>query len=132
MSQELHWLTLTVLMTALFWVVYVLNRFVEIGVVPTMMNEGPLTPAKAAWAARAKMAHTNAVENLVIFAPLVILVQITNSGTALTASVTMAYFFARLVHFVTYSAGVPVVRTLAFLAGFACQVVLALTLLKIV
>lgn len=131
MSQELYWLTLSALITGLFWMVYVLNRFVEIGVVPTMTNEGPLSTARAAWAARAKMAHGNAVENLAVFAALALTVHVTNLGTSLTESAAMGYFFARVIHFVVYVLGVPFVRTLAFLAGFACQMVLALTLLGI-
>lgn len=132
MSQELYWLGATASMTGLFWCVYVLNRFVEIGVIASIGNEGPLSTAKAAWAARAKAAHENAVENLVVFASLVLALRLANRGTALTAAAAMVYFFARLAHFVVYTAGVPAIRTLAFLAGFACQVVIALALFRLI
>lgn len=64
-----------------------------------------------------------------IFAPLVLAVQLIGMGTTNTATACMVYFFARLVHVLAYLAAVPVVRTLAFTAGFFCQMVLALTLL---
>jgi len=32
LSKELYWLSLTVLMTALFWVPYILNRMLELGI----------------------------------------------------------------------------------------------------
>ena len=60
---------------------------------------------------------------------LVLVVQLQGVGDALTASAAAAYFFARLAHFVIYSAGIPVLRTLCFFIGFAAQMVLALRLL---
>lgn len=132
MSEELRWLALVSIATGCFWMVYVLNRFVEVGIPTTLDNRGPLTTAKAPWAVRAKMAHTNAVENLAVFAPLTLVVHVAHAGTALTATAAMVYFYARLAHFLVYILGVPVARTLAFLTGFACQVVMALAIFGLV
>ena len=77
MSTELHWLTLTALMTSLFWLPYILNRLSEMGIVPAVMNPSTDPTPKAVWAKRMMRAHANAVENLVIFAPLVIAVHVT-------------------------------------------------------
>ncbi|MFT5451512.1 MAG: putative MAPEG superfamily protein [Enterobacterales bacterium] len=74
-------------------------------------------------------AHSNAVENLVIFAPLVILVQITNSSNEITLMACQVYFHARLAHFLVYSLGIPYFKTIAFAVGFLAQMVLAYTLL---
>ncbi len=41
------------------------------------------------------------------------------------------YFFARLLHFAVYTVGVPVVRTLAFVAGFIAQVTIALAIFAV-
>ena len=132
MSQEVYWLTLTALMTALFWMPYVLNRIALRGLLGTMGNP-PLEGAlQTPWAERARAAHRNAVENLALFAPLVLAIQVMGLGDALTATACMVYFFARAAHFVVYTAGVPVLRTLAFFGGFAAQVVLALRLLGLV
>jgi len=129
-STELHWLTLTLLFTALLWMPTILNRITETGVWATLMP--PQLQPKAQWAERLRRAHANAVENLVIFAPLVLAIQITGSNSALTASACMVYFYARIVHVVAYVTSVPLVRTLAFLAGFISQLFLGLTLLKLI
>ncbi|MGB7816726.1 MAG: MAPEG family protein [Methylotenera sp.] len=126
-TTELYWLVLTLIMTALFWVPTIINRIAETGVWATLMP--PQLQPKAQWAERLRRAHANAVENLVIFAPLALAVQMTSASTAITATACMVYFFARLVHVVAYIAAVPLVRTLAFIAGFISQMVLALGLL---
>jgi uncharacterized MAPEG superfamily protein len=39
------------------------------------------------------------------------------------------YFFARLIHYFVYLAGVPVVRTLAFTVGWVAQIVILASIL---
>ncbi len=78
MSQEIFWLVLTVFMTSLFWLPYILNQLAVLGVLEAMRESAPVTDRLAPWAQRAKRAHANAVENLVIFAPLVIAVYALN------------------------------------------------------
>jgi uncharacterized MAPEG superfamily protein len=125
------WLVATLGMTAVMWMPYVLDRFVKIGIMRTLGNPRPAdADAQSAWAIRAKRAHANAVENLVIFAPLAILALEGGSCAQAVASACAVYFFARLVHYVAFAAGVPVVRTLAFLAGFGAQVFLMLHLVQ--
>jgi len=129
MSNELFWLSLTALMTGLFWVPYILNRFIEMGIFPAILNPDADPTPKATWAKRMMNAHSNAVENLVVFAPLAITIHLSGTGTELTASAAMVYFYARLVHFIVYTLGIPAARTVTFLVGFACQLILGLTLL---
>ena len=129
MSSEIYWLTLTVLMTGLFWVPYILNRMFEMGIWAAISNPNSDTTPRAVWAKRMMHAHSNAVENLVIFAPLVIAVHIVGTGNELTAIAVKAYFFVRLIHFVGYSAGIPLIRTVMFLIGVVCQIILALAIL---
>lgn len=127
MTTELFWLTLTVTMTALFWMPYIVNRMLELGVGGTLANPTYGDSAKAAWAQRMGQAHTNAVENLVLFAPLVLILAVAEVSTPVTVAACQLYFFARLVHFVVYSLGIPFVRTVSFLAGFVAQMTLVLT-----
>lgn len=129
MTPELYWLTLTTAMTAIFWLPYILNRIMVRGLMGAMANPAENDKPVAQWAVRAKAAHMNAVENLVIFAPLVIATHVTGYSTSLTITACMVYFLARLVHFVVYTLGVPVVRTLSFAVGFFAQAILALHLL---
>lgn len=132
MTSELYWLTLTALMTSSLWLPYILVHIVEVGLVKALFDgEGHTTPV-AAWAARLKKAHSNTVENLVVFATLVIVLHITGTQSALTAQAAMVFFFARLLYFVVYGFGVPLIRTLLFALGWACTVVVGLTVLGII
>jgi hypothetical protein len=79
MSRELLWLTLTVGLTALIWVPYILDRIMVRGVMGAMANPTKNDKPHSQWAVRMMFAHANAVENLVIFAPLVLILDIATS-----------------------------------------------------
>lgn len=128
---EIHWMAATGLMTGLFWVVYVLNRISVIGIPATFANPSEEHTPLAAWAQRAKAAHSNAVENFVLFSSLVLGVSVLGLSSNLTASMAVLYFFARLAHFAVYTMGIPVLRTIAFAAGWIAQVALALVIFGI-
>lgn len=132
MTEELYWLVLTALMTSLFWVPYILNRIAVRGLMGGMANPSADDKPQADWAERAMLAHKNAIENLVIFAALVLTTHLLDVGTPLTATMCMIYFVARIAHFVVYTVGIPVARTLAFAAGFLAELVLALNLLGMI
>ena len=130
MTTELYWLTLTVLMTALFWEPYVLNRMVVGGLGRTLAGASPDSSAHSLWAQRAIKAHYNAVENLAIFAPIVLVAHLLNISTPATKAAVVVYFFARLLHFAVYSAGIPAARTLTFTAGWLAQIVIIAAVLR--
>ena len=125
---ELYWLTATVALTALLWLPYIVRFIAEIGLGKALWDPTGEHPIETPWAQRARRAHANAVENLVVFAPLAILVAQLGVGDSTTATAAMVFFFARLAHFVIYLFGLPVVRTLAFAVCWVCQVVLLLRL----
>ena len=131
MTTELYWLVLTTLMTALIFVPYILNRMKEHGSWPALWNPQPDIHPEAQWAKRLMRAHANAVENLVVFAPLVLVLQIAGMNTPTTASACMVYFFVRLAHVILYTFAVPLLRSVAFAIGVGCQMVVALTLLQV-
>lgn len=130
MSTELFWLLLTVTMTGLFWVPYILDRIIVRGLMAAMDNPSPKDRPQSAWAQRMMAAHVNAVENLIIFAPLVLTARALGIATAVTAFACALYFWARLAHVVVYTLGIPVLRTLSFAAGFVAQVLLVLAIFK--
>ena len=132
MTRELFWLTLTVILTGLLWVPYTLNRITVRGVGGAMANPTRDAKPHAAWATRLMFSHDNAVENLVVFAPLVLILNAIDYSSNATAIAAMVYFWARLAHLVVYTMGLPVFRTLAFIVGFAAQVVLALGIFRLV
>lgn len=130
MTTELYWMTLTVLMTALFWIPYILDRLAVRGVVAAVSGAQPESgEPHSLWAQRAIKAHGNAVENLAIFVPAVLTAHMLTISTPATQMAATVYFFARLVHFLVYAAGVPVARTLAFAVGWGAQIVIIASVL---
>jgi len=132
MTTELHWLTLTILMTGLMWVPYIINRIVEQGIGFALWDSQGETKTQRAWAERMARAHNNAVENLIIFAPLVLTLHITSMNNELTAMACLVYFFSRLTHYLVFSFGVPLLRVLTFMVSVVAQLILAFTLLGII
>ena len=128
LTKELLWLTLTVVLTGLLWVPYILDRIMVRGLMGAMANPSRNDPPQSPWAQRLYFAHTNAVENLVVFAVLVLVLDTMGISTPATVIACAVYFWARLAHVIVYTFGIPVLRTLCFAAGFAAQVVLALAI----
>jgi len=122
--MSLVWVTT---LTAVLWVPYTLNVIAVRGLMDAVGY--PADPKSlATWAEKMKCAHYNAVENLVVFATLVLVAHaagVSNETTVLACSV---YFWARLVHVIAYTFAIPWVRTLTFVAGFVCQVAIILQL----
>jgi uncharacterized MAPEG superfamily protein len=123
LTPELFDLCLAVTMTALMWVPYTVARIATRGLMLSLGNPDPSLPADPAWAERSRRAHANAVENLVVFAPLV------GDTTAGTLFPVRLFLGARLVHYLVYAAGIPVIRTLAFVAGWLATLIFAANLL---
>jgi len=128
MSNEVYWLTLTAAMTGLIWVPYILDRILVRGLMPTLANPSPGDKPQSAWAERMMAAHTNAVENLVVFATLALAAQALNIHTATTGFACALYFWSRLAHLIVYTIGIPGLRTLAFAGGFVGQALLVLAI----
>ena len=131
MTRELFWLALTVILTGLLWVPYVLNRIQVRSLSGAMANPSRGDKPLAPWATRLMFAHDNAVENLVIFAPLVLILNAADYSTQWTALACAVFFWARLAHIIVYTLGLPVFRTVAFTVGFLAQAVLALAIFKV-
>lgn len=126
LTPELYWLTLTALATGLMWVPHILWLISSRGLVAALMDGEHDIDYAAPWAARARRAHLNAVENLAVFGALVAALAISGQGDGLTAGAAALFFVARIGHFVVYLAGLPVVRTLIFAIGVGCQLVIGL------
>jgi len=124
MKTELLYLTLVTALTGLLWVPYILDRIATRGLLDAVgypANPKPQSP----WAVRLMRAHDNAVENLVVFAALVLVANAAGVSNSAVATAAVVYFWARVVHAVAYTFGVPWVRTLAFAVGFLAQATVA-------
>jgi uncharacterized MAPEG superfamily protein len=123
MKTELQYLLYVTVFTGLLWVPYILNRIAVGGLndavgYPEVVKHSP-------WGLRLKRAHMNAIENLVIFAVLVLLAEDLGVKSSAIGTAAMVYFWARVVHAVAYTFAVPWVRTLAFAVGFFAQAAIA-------
>jgi uncharacterized MAPEG superfamily protein len=124
MKTELLYLVYVTALTGLLWIPYILDRIAKWGMVAAVGY--PVNPpAQSPWAVRMMKAHDNAVENLVIFAALVLAAHALGVSSNAIATAAIVYFWARLVHVFAYTYAVPWVRTLAFTVGFFAQAVIA-------
>jgi uncharacterized MAPEG superfamily protein len=128
MTTEMMYLTWVTALTAILWIPYILNTIMVRGLMDAVgypEDPKPLSP----WAAKMKAAHANAVENLVVFAALVLVANAAGVSNEMTVTACHVYFWARVIHVASYTFAIPWVRTLAFVIGWACQVALVLQLL---
>ena len=128
MTSELMSLTWVVALSAIMWVPYVLNTIMVRGLVDAVGypdHPKPLAP----WAERMKKAHYNAVENLVVFAALVLMLNAADVSNGTTVLACNIYFWARLVHLMVYTFGIPWLRTLSFALSWLCIVALIVQLI---
>jgi uncharacterized MAPEG superfamily protein len=131
-KAELFWLTLTTVLTGLIWLPYILDRFAVRGVMTTLDNPSPRHKPQTAWAVRLMNAHINQIENLVVFAILVLVLDALAISTPATVLACAVFFWARLAYLVVYTLGVRVLRTLAFTVGFLAQLALVLAIFRII
>jgi uncharacterized MAPEG superfamily protein len=121
-TTEITYLALTAILTAALWIPYVICQVTTNGLLSPQDYKDPKARPVPLWGERANRAHINAVEGFAPFAALVILAMAMRATNEMTALWTMLYFWIRVAHAVVYIAGIPVIRTLVFVAGFVCIV----------
>lgn len=110
MSPELELLAWAVVLTFVQMLVAVAGATLQVGLPALAGNREGLAPCTG-WAGRAQRAHRNMLENMVLFAALVLIAVAagrTNSATLLGAQI---FFWARLAYAAVYLAGIPWLRT---------------------
>ncbi|MFQ5622243.1 MAG: MAPEG family protein [Paracoccaceae bacterium] len=129
MSQLQLFTVLSGLWIAIAWVPYIVDRIMVRGLMGALANPSPDLKPQSAWAQRAKAAHTVAVETFVAFAPLAVLASIRMPEDGYPGILAATYFFAMLAHYIIYSIGIPVLRTVAFALAALSTVAIALRVL---
>ncbi len=77
-------------------------------------NRDTAAPGLPAWAERARRAHANLAENLVVFAALVLTAHVAGKNDGWTALGAQLFFWGRVAHAATYIGGLVPWRTIAF------------------
>lgn len=124
MNTELMYLTWVTILTGVLWIPYILDRMIVWGLIDTVSYPASPKP-QSPWAARLIKAHSNAIENLVVFAVLVLIAQDAGITGGVVATAAAIYFWARVVHALAYTFAVPWIRTLAFVVGWVAQLMIA-------
>jgi uncharacterized MAPEG superfamily protein len=132
MSKEFFWLMLTIVLTGLMWIPYILDRAALRGMAGAMGNPSPADKPQSPWAQRMMAAHANAIENLVLFAPLVLVAHALQISNGTTVAACAVYFWARLAHFIVYTLGIPVLRTLCWTIAWLALAALVLAIFRLV
>ena len=100
MNTELLYLALVTAFTGVLWLPYVLDRIIVRGLMDAVGYPDHPKP-QSPWAQRLMKAHANAVENLVVFATLILLAHALSITNAAIATAAVVYFWARVVHAVS-------------------------------
>jgi uncharacterized MAPEG superfamily protein len=82
----------------------------EVGV-PRLAGNRENMPEMPGWAGRAARAHGNLLENLVLFAILVLVARAMNVSNGMTILGAQLFFWGRVAHAALYLAGIPWLRT---------------------
>lgn len=135
METAMYYLVVAGLLTVLMWAPYIVARLFVWGPLTFLGNYPENFPASEPepplWAQRAKRAHLNMVETMPAFVA-VVLGALHLGGEAAATSVAMwsqVFVFARVVHYVVYTLGVPALRTPTYLVSWAAILMIGATVL---
>ncbi len=133
MTTAYYYLGLSGLLTILMWTPYILARLFVWGPVKFITNypEGfPATqPEPPLWAQRSQRAHLNMVETMPAFIAVVLAAGFL-VGDQAGESVgfwAFVFFYARVLHAIVYTLGVPFLRTPTYLVSWAAILMIGST-----
>ncbi len=110
MQPELSLLVWAVVLTFVQMLVAVTGAFRQVGLPALAGNREGLAPFTG-WAGRAQRAHRNMLENLVLFAALVLVAVVAQKTNSTTLAGAQVFFWARVAYAVIYLIGIPWLRT---------------------
>ena len=127
MKPELMWLAWAVALTVAQMLIAVSGATLQVGLPALAGNRVGLPPCTG-WAGRALRAHPIMLENLVLFAALVLIAVVAGKTNATTLLGAQLFFWARLAYALVYLAGIPWLRTLVWLTSVIGLVLIFLQL----
>jgi len=127
MSPDLKYLLLSVVLTAVQVLIAAAAANQVVGLTTLAGNRDGLPPMTG-FAGRAKRAHLNMLENMVLFTALVLIAAVAGKANATTALGAMIFFWARLVYAFVYLIGGPWLRTFVWFVSVIGMVMIAVQL----
>jgi uncharacterized MAPEG superfamily protein len=128
MPIELKLLVWSIALTLIQAVIAVLGAMLVVGL-PALAGNRENLPAIEGWGGRAQRAHRNMLENLVLFAALVLVAQLAGKLNATTALGAQLFFWGRLGYAAVYLIGIPWLRTGVWLVSIVGLILIFLQLL---
>src|SRR5271166_5622221 len=128
MTVEFKLLIWSLGLTFVQMLVAVVGTILYLGIPKAVGNRERL-PELLGWPGRARRAHFNMIENMVLFAPLIVIADIAGRDNGMTQLGAQLFFWARLAYALIYLAGIPYLRTLAWLVSVVGLVMIFLQLL---
>jgi uncharacterized MAPEG superfamily protein len=125
LSTELQMLTWSAVLCFAQVVVAVLTAGPQVGLVALAGNRANLPPLTGI-AQRAQRAHLNMLENLALFAILVLVAVVGGRTNEMTALGAQIFLWARVAYAVIYLIGIPWVRTGAWVVSVVGMVMILL------
>ena len=127
LTAELHLLVWSVALCVVQMLVAVTGAQLQVGL-PRLVGNREALPEATGWAGRAARAHRNMLENLVLFAALVLAAQVAGLANETTALGALLFFWGRVAYAIVYLIGIPWVRTGAWAVSMVGLVLIFLQL----
>ncbi len=127
MTAELMYLVWSVALTFVLVLIAVSGATLEVGL-PKLAGNREHMPEMTGWAGRAVRTHRNMLENLPLFAALVLVGQAAGVHNAMTLLGAQLFFWGRVGFAVIYLAGIPWLRTVAWAVSVAGMLLIFLQL----
>jgi uncharacterized MAPEG superfamily protein len=124
LTPDLKYLLFAVILAFVQMLIAAMGSNQQFGL-PTLAGNREGLPDLTGWAGRARRAHLNMLENLVLFAALVLIAQVAGKANATTAMGASIFFWARLVYAGVYLAGISWVRTAVWAVSVIGMVMIA-------
>jgi uncharacterized MAPEG superfamily protein len=128
MSPDLYFLLMSTILCFVQMLIAATGANTQVGL-PALAGNREGLPDIVGWPGRARRAHLNMIENLVLFAALVLIAAVAGKANATTAMGAMIFFWGRLAYALIYMIGVPWLRTLAWLVSVIGMAMIAWVLL---
>jgi uncharacterized MAPEG superfamily protein len=127
MTPELQFLVWSVVLTFVEVLVAVLGAQAQVGLRPLAGNREGVPPLTE-FAGRAQRAHQNMLESLPLFIALVLVAHVAGRANGMTLLGAELFFWGRLAHWLIYLAGIPWLRTLAWVVSVIGMILIFLQL----
>ena len=124
MSMDLKYLLFSVLLTFVQVLIAAASANQVVGLNTLAGNREGIADLTGL-AGRARRAHLNMIENMVLFTALVLVTAVAGKANAMTAMGALIFFWARLIYAVIYLLGLPWLRTLAWAVSVIGMVMIA-------